>query len=197
MGCPNVIFQSNGVSIWLSPRGFTLNRFWRPYATGRGPVRCHDDIFNPYVSMVHRLQAVINPWVITRRFVSLTGPRISRIKGPSFHPKRLDDFPSKLGSTNRDAALLEYGVLVPSVTRPWLCSFEDTLVTGKYFFRPFSRSKIADQTRYQKYIADRQIFFSWRQIFREYFETRPNLSFTDTETRSGIFTKTFASTFTR
>jgi len=37
-GCPDVVFQHGGVSIWLSPVVLYLNRLWRPYATGRGRV---------------------------------------------------------------------------------------------------------------------------------------------------------------
>jgi len=37
-GRPDVVFQHGGVSIWLSPVVLSLNRLWRPYATGRGRV---------------------------------------------------------------------------------------------------------------------------------------------------------------
>lgn len=45
MGCPNVVFQRDGgLYLTLTPTRFTLNRSWRPYAAGRGPVRPRHDI---------------------------------------------------------------------------------------------------------------------------------------------------------
>lgn len=54
MGCPNVVFQRDGgLYLTLAPTRFTLNRSWRPYAAGRGPVHPRRDI-SPLRPFSHR-----------------------------------------------------------------------------------------------------------------------------------------------